>query len=343
MCSSDLTEEVDIETWKPVAENLKRLCKQEGFKIDFNVTGDSARVLRVPDTNNYKLEKPRQVKIKVVGNLFELDKINAILKDRLTTSYEETSLLIPGKRPKEKGTTNVKLIENTSTFFSKIEESKNCAQIEHYKNNASKDGMEPLFFNIVSWAKRCDDGHDAVMRLGAMHPYDEMRINTKWNSTKGPSPCLKLDEVNPGICTSCPHFGKVTNPLVWGRELKTDNTEKEVVIERTQAEVEVEEEEKPTVTKPLPPKGFSYGANGGIYMDKLLEDDDGKKTRKQVMLLPYDLFAVDILNRNGEHSVHMVAFRPEGPVDVIFPQKAVVSKDETVKALASQNIIATFG
>ena len=149
-------------------------------------------------------------------------------------------------------------------------------------------------------SKRCDDGHEAVMRLGAMHPYDEMRINTKWNSTKGPSPCLKLDEVNPGICTSCPHFGKVTNPLVWGRELKTDNTEKEVVIERTQAEVEVEEEEKPTVTKPLPPKGFSYGANGGIYMDKLLEDDDGKKTRKQVMLLPYDLFAVDILNRNGD-------------------------------------------
>ena len=343
-----LTEEVDIEVWKPVAENLKRLCKQEGFRIDFNVTGDSARVLRVPDTNNYKEEKPRPVKIKVVGGVFDLDKINAILKDRLTTSYEKTALLIPGKRPKETGTTSVKLIENSSTFFSKIEETKQCGQLEHYKNNASKDGMEPLFFNIVSWAKRCDDGHEAAMRLGAMHPYDEARINAKWNSTKGPSPCLKLDEVNPGICTSCPHFGKITNPLVWGKELKTDNTEKEVVIDRLQTKTEDAEivdvqEEKPTVTKPVPPKGFSYGANGGVYMDKLLEDDDGKKARKQVMLLPYDLFAVDILNRNGEHSVHMVAFRPEGAVDVIFPQKAVVSKDETVKALASQNIIATFG
>jgi hypothetical protein len=33
----------------------------------------------------------------------------------------------------------------------------------------------------------------------------------------------------------------------------------------------------------------------------------------------------------------------EGSVDVLLPQRAVVSKDETVKALASQNIIACFG
>ena len=46
-------------------------------------------------------------------------------------------------------------------------ETKQCGQLEHYKNNASKDGMEPLFFNIVSWAKRCDDGHEAAMSAAA--------------------------------------------------------------------------------------------------------------------------------------------------------------------------------
>jgi hypothetical protein len=61
------------------------------------------------------------------------------------------------------------------------------------------------------------------------------------------------------------------------------------------------------------------------------------------MILPYDLYAVDILNNNGDHLVHMVAFRPEGVVDVLLPQKAVVSKDETVKGLANQNIIAAYG
>lgn len=339
-----LIEEVDIAVWKPVAENLKRLCKQLNFNIDFGVTGDASRVLRVPDTKNYKQAKPRPVKILVEGKTFELEKINAILKDQLTITYEETSLNIPGKRPKETGATSVKLLENSSTFFKKIEETKQCAQLEHYKAHASEDGMEPLFFNIVSWARRCDDGYEWAKKLGDMHPYDEDRINAKWHSTKGPSPCLKLDEVNPGICTGCPHFGKITNPLVWGKELKTDNTEKEIVVERgLPVDEEVVEVDAPVVTKPVPPRNYSYGQNGGIYVDQTIEDAQGNKTRKQIMLLPYDVFVVDILNRNGDHIVHMVACRPEGNVDVLLPQRAVVSKDETVKALASQNIIASFG
>jgi hypothetical protein len=341
-----LTHEVDIAVWKPVAENLKRLCKQKGFNIDFGVTGDASRVLRVPDTNNYKQAKPRPVKILVEGKDFELERINAIIKDQLTVSYEETSLNIPGKRPKETGATSVKLLENSSTFFKKIEETKQCAQLEYYKAHASEDGMEPLFFNIVSWARRCDDGYEWANKLGSMHPYDEDRVNAKWNSTKGPSPCLKLDEVNPGICTSCPHLGKITNPLVWGKELKTDNTEKEVVVDRGEESVHLNTQltaQAPTVTKPVPPRNYSYGQNGGIYVDQTIEDAQGNKTRKQIMLLPYDVFVVDILNRNGDHIVHMVACRPEGSVDVLLPQRAVVSKDETVKALANQNIIAAFG
>jgi hypothetical protein len=75
----------------------------------------------------------------------------------------------------------------------------------------------------------------------------------------------------------------------------------------------------------------------------MVEDEQGGKSRNQVMLLPYDLFAVDVLNNNGDHLVHLVAFRPEGAVDILIPQKSIVSKDETVKALANQNIIASFG
>jgi hypothetical protein len=55
------------------------------------------------------------------------------------------------------------------------------------------------------------------------------------------------------------------------------------------------------------------------------------------------LFAVDILNSNGDHLVHLLAFRPEGAVDILIPQKSIVSKDETVKALANQNVIAAYG
>jgi len=337
------TQEVDIDVWKPVAENLKRLCKKEGFKIDAMVTGDAARVLRVPDTNNYKQAKPRKVSIKVRGNpaTFDFETLAKALREKMNGSaYEDLpALQLPGKRPKLAPNANsVKLMENTVTYFKTIDNK--CGQINYYRENATKDGMEPLWRGILSIAKHCADGEEEGLALSALHPYDIDRHNQKWHAIKGPYACLKLDEANPGICTNCPHFGKITNPLALGRELAVDNTAKEVVIEN----VEQPNSSPVKINRPTPPKGFSYGSNGGIFVDRMLDDEDGKgKTRKQIMILPYDLYAVDILNNNGDHLVHMVAFRPEGAIDVLIPQKSVVSKDETVKALANQNIIASYG
>ena len=61
------------------------------------------------------------------------------------------------------------------------------------------------------------------------------------------------------------------------------------------------------------------------------------------MLLPYDLFVVDLLNKDGEHTVHMVANRPGKPIDLLMPQRYAVSKDECLKTLAQQNVISAFG
>jgi len=334
-------EEVDIATWKPVAENLKRLCKKLGFNIDASVTGDAARVLRVPDTHNYKQEKPRKVILKAEGDIFDFETLATHLKETIgKEAYEAVPpLQIPGKRPKAAPTANsVKLIENSVTYFKTI--GNKCGQINYYRENASKDGMEPLWRGILSIAKFCDDGVEEGLVLSALHPYDADRHNNKWRAIKGPYACIKLDETNPGVCDKCPHKGKITNPLALGREIKVDNAPKQVVIETENSTPEALQK---TVTRPTPPKGYSYGANGGIFMDRLLDDEDGKKSRKQIMLLPYDLFAVDILNSNGDHLVHLMACRPEGVIDVLIAQKSIVSKDETVKALANQNIIAAYG
>jgi len=342
-----LEEEVDIAVWKPVAENLKRLAKKHGFNIDASVTGDVARILRVPDTHNYKETKPRKVSIKVKGDVFNFEALSTHLREAIgVAAYEGLpALQLPGNRPKLPPNANsVKLIENSVTFFKNIT---TCGQIKYYKEHATKDGMEPLWRGILSIAKSCADGVEEGLALSAMHPYDLDRHNTKWNQIKGPYKCLKLDEANPGVCTNCSHYGKITNPLALGREIKVDNEPKEIVVDRIQ-EKEVsanlnDETEPVKITRPTPPKGFGFGANGGVFMDRMVEDEQGGKSRKQVMLLPYDLFAVDILNNKGDHIVHLMAFRPDGAIDVLIPQKSIVSKEETVKALANQNIIAAFG
>ena len=344
-----LTDTLDITTWKPVAENFKRLCKQEGLKIDMTVTADAARVLRYLDTPNFKYDPAPTVHLLQEGVKFDFDILSTAIRGQLgvggTPPVTATSNVInlPGTRPTgAPSTTSVKLFENSATRFKNIltatKSGSGCAQLTHYAENADDDGMEPLWRGWLSIAQKCEDGEKAAIWLSQLHPYPDERMQQKLREIKGPYPCIKFDSENPGICTNCKHWGKITNPLALGREVKVDVQEKEIEIPAESTVVEAVQ-----VKRPAPPKGYAYGQKGGVYKEKEVELADGSKTKQPQMLLPYDLFAVDVLNNHGDHTIHMMALRPEGAVDILIPSKAIVSKDETVKALAQQNIIASFG
>jgi hypothetical protein len=345
-------EAVDIVSWKPMAENFKRLCKQESMAIDMTVTADAARVLRVPGTTNFKKKyaTPRPVRLLAAGDTFSFDALSKLINDRLTApSYEAPKNVfeLPGMRPTAApSAASIKLFENNSTKFKTIwlatQSGNGCGQLANYATNASDDGMEPIWRGLLSITQKCDDGNKAAAWLSQMHPYPPERMHEKLRSIKGPYPCMKFDSENPGICTSCKHWGKITNPLALGREVRVSTEEKEIPINIPSSSNALPTETR-TVKRPPAPKGFAYGDKGGVYVERMVEQDDGTKAKKMVPILPYDMFVVDILNTQNDHSVHMVALRPEGPVDLIIPQKVVVSNIDTVKALAQQNIIASFG
>jgi hypothetical protein len=83
-----------------------------------------------------------------------------------------------------------------------------------------------------------------------------------------------------------------------GRETSVEIEEKEIEV-AVQSESSATAKETIKVMRPTPPRGYAYGTNGGIFMERTVEDADGAKTKKQVMLLPYELFVVDILNSNN--------------------------------------------
>ena len=359
-CYWPLTEELPTDVWKPVADNLKRLCAQEKMSIDMSVTSDSARVMRFPETFNHKKKysKPMPVKLLAEGDIFKFEDIAALIDKHLVEKANPIqrveTLSLPGARPSKAMTkAQVKLIENSTTLFASFESK--CGQVVDYLNTAQDDGKEPVWRGLLSWAKVCNDGEEKAVWLSEMHPYPPDRMHQKLAEIKGPYSCVAMDSLNPGICTGCPHWGKITNPLILGRELKADNTEKVIPL-ATVSEEFVEEEffaldeseesddpdNIPAVRRPLPPRGYSYGENGGVYFVKEEADEEGKKSKKTIQLVPYDLFVVDLLKMENEHLVHMAAVRPEGVLTLNFPQKSVVSKDETLKWLASQNIVSTF-
>ena len=345
-CYWPFTEDVAVDEWKPVAENFKRLCKQEALSIDMTVTADAARVLRIPETfnNKAKYATPRRVRILAEGDTFDFHDLANHIESQLKNAPPplppkgKTDLALPGKRPETAlSATTVKLFENSVTKFKHIyKKTKNgvgCEQLRYYVENATEDGMEPLWRGWLSIAQKCEDGEKAAVWLSDLHPYPHERMHQKLAEIKGPYPCVKFDSENPGICDGCPHRGKITNPLALGRETAVTTAETTIEVENSEQKI----------VRPEPPRGYAYGIRGGVFMEKEDTDANGQVTKRQIMLLPYDMFPVDILSHNGEHLVHMLAVRDYKVQAVSFPQKAVVSKDETVKALAQQNVLATFG
>lgn len=347
------TASVDITEWRGVAENFKRLCVEKKLPIDFTCTSDAARVLRWPGSMNWKNKKnPKPCEIKFVPpqqchELQELSRIilQALPKQLHISLVAKTSLDdLPGERPKEKRQpSNVKALENRVTFFKQIVEKSaagnGCAQVAHYLAHAADDGMEPLWRGMLSLAQCCEDGEKSCRKLSEMHPYTEARMRQKMREIKGPYPCTKLDSENPGICTTCKFWGKITNPLHFGHDIAVDTEEKEIALPTSSPEII-----PATVVRPVPPRGYAYGTKGGVYRQVMETNTEGDEIVSNKQILPYDLFVVDILNGGDEgHLVQLMAMRPEGPTSVLIPQKTIVSRDETVKSLATQNVVASYG
>ena len=264
------TEAMDKEEWKPVAEGFKRLCFQKQLAIDPTITGDASRVLRVPDTLNNgvkgkkKVREVTNVRFMNEGSFFNFEDLKSIITKHLVgTMYENVvsqpvsthSIALQGVPPTSTSATTVKLFENSVTKFGKIikitAQGAGCGQLDHYVNNASDDGMEPLWRGLLSWTKVCVDGDKASVWLSDMHPYPHDRMHDKISQIKGPYPCKKMDSENPGVCPSCQHWGKITNPLVFGRDTAVTSAEKLIEIKDTK--------ESKTVKRPETPRGYAYG------------------------------------------------------------------------------------
>jgi hypothetical protein len=346
------------EDWYPLAKRFKELCIKQGLAIDTAVTGDASRVLRIPDTTNTGIKNGKpvrgatQVRSISEGDRFRVDDIDAILtangfgKDfvKMPTS---SSLSLPGQRPTSVKPSSLSsaLTQNSVTMFKNIlvktKYGNGCGQLRHYVENASDDGMEPIWRGMLSWAKVCDDGEKASVWLSDLHPYPHERMHQKLAEIKGPYSCAAMDDMSPGVCRECQHWGKITNPLIFGREMSvvTNETEVEVAAPAGAAD----DAETILVSQPEPPRGFAYGQRGGVFMERSELDANGSEVKKQLLLCSHTIFPVDILNNNGIHEVHFCVIRNKQLHEVLVPQKSIASQDETIKHLSSQNIMASFG
>lgn len=214
--------------WQRAANALKALCLGMALLIDPTCTADAARVLRAVGTYNYKETTPRPVRLAAPSAAYD----DESLITRLVQASAQFKHLLTTPTPKVPTRTvnDDPLFANPpayaqqpSAIFIATERDlprpvpivKGCRQIAESGLQA-----EPVWHKMISVIRLTKDGTRMVHALSGL---DEVRYDpaaTQRKIEQGadgmPATCATFDSARPGVCGSCPHWGRIKSPIVLG-------------------------------------------------------------------------------------------------------------------------------
>jgi hypothetical protein len=342
-----LNEALPAEDWTLYAEKFKQLCVEKGMIIDEAVPADSARLMRVPGTMNYRYDPPTASTMLTEVYTYDFEE----LKPALGNVQKKFDL-----RDVERG-----LDEDTKAIYDKRNgnfeydfgriattslEGDGCAQIKYILENAS-ECPEPLWYAGISVAVRCRDGATAIHQMSEDYPgysYDETELKAAQSLREAnwAHGCEAFAKENRAGCEGCPYRGQITGPIDLGKVLKTAEA---------QFVAEAEDEEEP-IRSPQGPEDvffpdfllpYSRGVNGGIYYTppprrdkkgKLIQDDPE-------LLTPNDVFPIKRIYspHDGECLLMYLRLPQDASREFLLPLRDVASLDKLRATLASNGVV----
>ena len=328
---------VTKEEWRPVASRLRQLCDKQEFYVDPSVF-ESARVLRVPGTLNYKDDPPKPVSVITTAPEINFDELKDILGVKETVALDASA-------PRRKSMLMGKLQDNVQSSFAKIMKrsagNTGCQQLlDCYVNRATLS--EPRWFDALSVAAHCYDRDTAIHILSEGHPdYNREKVEEKVEHIEGPHSCAVFERTNPGGCDGCPHKGRITNPISLGKELVEFDEEEDE--EQVDPEPEVEEVEDEYLDrdllslKPFLPDNYARGKHGGIYYLDPNDDEGGPK-----LVYEHDLFVIKRMNDPAEGDTTVLRLHtPKDGVKIFFISNIKITQNiEVKKELSKHGVMA---
>ncbi len=212
-------EDVAKNDWKGYAKAVAAACKKHNLNIDSPVTEDEARILRAPDTLNYKDPKhPKPCKVVATWDAvrYTFNEFAAAFNSYLTgpaaaaTPLVDNSDLFDGLNYKE---AKAQMMIDLCPVFKQSEQT-------HGEHDS-----EPLWHKIIHTLAYCNDGEQFIHPLSDKHPgYSIGKTDRKFvqslqsKERTGPVTCGKFSELS-SECQSCQWQGKIKSPikLAFGR------------------------------------------------------------------------------------------------------------------------------
>ena len=341
-------EALPAEDWTLYAEKFKQLCIEKGMIIDEAVPADSARLMRVPGTMNYRYDPPTASSMLTGVYTYDFE----MLKPALGNVQKPFNL-----RDVERG-----LDEDTKAIYDKRNgnfefdfgkiamtslEGDGCAQIKYILENAA-ECPEPLWYAGISVAVRCRDGATAIHQMsedypGYSHDETELKAAQSLREANWAHGCEAFAKENRTGCDGCPYRGKITGPIDLGKVLKVQ-PEAEFIVET--------EDEAEPIRQPQSPEDvffpdyllpYSRGVNGGIYYippprrdkkGKLIQDDPE-------LLTPNDVYPIKRIYspHDGECLLMFLRLPRDASREFLLPLRDVASLDKLRSTLASNGVV----
>lgn len=359
--------------WQPVASKLKQVCLERKLEIDPVVTADSARILRVLNTHNYKGTPPISVElIGDVGATCTLETFAASLPDTNSIPVSSTKAFTPQDAQTTKNLLGAQYQKSFTKIVLKSATGTGCKQIaravEDPNNLTYGDWL-----SVLSIAKHCEE-EDAVHTISEGYKdYSYEETEKVAASIRTPHLCSTFEQNYPAACEGCPHKNKIKTPISLGMEIREASKEERAPqVAEPKVEVEVEDESggvlipnnsslfsapsdgggggddgdedaEPIIHNsrlpydlPELPKGYKYMAGGGIFEEEVTKSGDIKQNIVyERNLFPIKRIKDPIEGHSFEFLHHTVR---EGVQKFVVAAAKLTSKEEFRKAMSINDI-----
>jgi hypothetical protein len=325
-----LSEAVSAKDWVDAAKRLKKACADNGLLADPAVTADVVRILRVPNTHNYKDDPALPVQAYGVDMPTPVDLSEFVSK--LGVTMPVTTLDVGTDALYEAYAENSENVFRT--IVEKTAQKRGCAQLG-YIMTEQHEVSEPMWRAGLSIAKFCTDVDIAAVKISNKHPnYNEAEMRKKLDEIKGPYTCARFDELNGGVCQDCPLWGEIKSPIVLGKRIR-EAEGKVTITASAQGKKEIKEFDLPVYPNP-----YFRGAAGGVFLRT--SDDDGDPVEE--CLYHNDLYVTRRLHDEelGETLVFRLHLPRDGVRQFTVPLTHVTSREEFRKSMAREGV-TTWG
>lgn len=235
-----LDQAISIAEWRPLAEDIKQFCIGHGLKIDAVVTSDVSRLMRCPDTFNYKTAPPspthliseeillrtlQEIKAGFQGSQQTVEAPPVALEE--ASNVTQVLATVPKGLDEATAAVGKKMYEDIESYFADIVTKSlsdmGCAQIRRLLEEPTKQNYNEWFWGL-SIASRCVDAETAIQDFSVGHAgYNAASTIAKAKETlkaTGPQRCSVIEALHPAGCEGCVYKGRIGSPLSLGRRVK---------------------------------------------------------------------------------------------------------------------------